>query len=327
MATASTNVFVAESSVHGHGLFAGRSFSEGELILEERPLLAMQDLRSRCELLCCGRCLAELGHVEESVRRRLAAGEVTRRQVYDDLDDKIACLAGCGELYCSEACRESDEEVHGPLCVGAVAEADAETHPLVAFKELAVQSNEILLLAAQVVVRGEEEQNKLKETFVHERWDDVVAKAAELQGQLPDEDLCESLRDLTTQAAELLSSALENSRGSLVEPETVSRIVGMFEQNNVGIRRESEDEDLPALEGTALFALCCCANHSCEPSCDIIYDSERPTDPLRAQLVANRHIEKGEELSISYIDETDDIENRRAATAEYGFICECARCK
>jgi hypothetical protein len=37
-------------------------------------------------------------------------------------------------------------------------------------------------------------------------------------------------------------------------------------------------------------------------------------------------VEKGEELSVSYIDETQSVAQRENALASYGFKCACARC-
>ena len=44
--------------------------------------------------------------------------------------------------------------------------------------------------------------------------------------------------------------------------------------------------------------------------------------------MALRDIEEGEEVVISYIEEEGaDLAERRAALAEYGFVCQCERCE
>eukprot|EP00939_MAST-03C_sp_MAST-3C-sp1_P003748 g3748.t1 len=84
----------------------------------------------------------------------------------------VPCIRGCGESYCSEACRDDDARRHGHflLCTG---EVKAETNPfvssssmscamhqlqqrervekVVAFKIHAMQTNEIFLLAARSI--------------------------------------------------------------------------------------------------------------------------------------------------------------------------------
>jgi SET and MYND domain-containing protein len=44
------------------------------------------------------------------------------------------------------------------------------------------------------------------------------------------------------------------------------------------------------------------------------------------RVEALRDVEKGEELSVSYIDETQTVAQRENALASYGFKCACARC-
>lgn len=43
-------------------------------------------------------------------------------------------------------------------------------------------------------------------------------------------------------------------------------------------------------------------------------------------VTARRPIRKGEEITISYIDEEAPLEERREALRDYGFVCRCARC-
>lgn len=83
-----------------------------------------------------------------------------------------------------------------------------------------------------------------------------------------------------------------------------------------------EDLDSLAVEGTAFFALQSCCNHSCAPN------AAAEGDPSgEARLVAARRIAKGEEVTISYVEEKGvGLEERRAALGAYGFECGCDRC-
>ena len=44
------------------------------------------------------------------------------------------------------------------------------------------------------------------------------------------------------------------------------------------------------------------------------------------RLEALRDIEAGEELTMSYIDEGESLEERKVALASYGFVCGCDKC-
>ncbi|KAH8055848.1 SET domain-containing protein [Aureococcus anophagefferens] len=201
-ATDMSGVRVERSPLHGRGLFAARDFAAGETILVEAPLVAMQDLANRHAALVCGECLAFLD-LGRDLLEAVAAGASPRVAA----DAAVArgggpvarCADGCGELYCSAACRDAHRRrCHRALCVGPVAEADAAADPLVRYKILATESNEILFLAA-----------------------DVVAAA---------------LADGAAAAAFLPFTR--------VTPEWLARIVGTFEQNNVGVRlRHPLDDD------------------------------------------------------------------------------------
>lgn len=45
-----------------------------------------------------------------------------------------------------------------------------------------------------------------------------------------------------------------------------------------------------------------------------------------AVILALKDIQPGEEITISYIDEEESLEERRAALADYGFVCQCEKC-
>merc|ERR1712232_899005 len=56
---------------------------------------------------------------------------------------------GCGELYCSEHCRDAHfRHSHNLLCVGPISNED---HPLIRFKYHALEHADTLMLAAQVM--------------------------------------------------------------------------------------------------------------------------------------------------------------------------------
>jgi SET domain-containing protein len=44
------------------------------------------------------------------------------------------------------------------------------------------------------------------------------------------------------------------------------------------------------------------------------------------RVEALRDVAEGEELCVSYIDETEPVAERAKALAAYGFVCACPRC-
>jgi hypothetical protein len=133
----------------------------------------VQLARSRALHPCCAACLAPVG--SSAVQILLAAGHDDRAHVLEEeragrtpalLPAPFAganqeasssprrlypCAHGCGELYCSDACREC-AWLHGHrlLCVGRCKD---ETHPLYQFKVLALTHSESFSLGAQILAQ------------------------------------------------------------------------------------------------------------------------------------------------------------------------------
>ena len=65
-------------------------------------------------------------------------------------------------------------------------------------------------------------------------------------------------------------------------------------------------------------------NHSCSPNCDVVFrDGTVATVVVRAP----KGVDQGEEITISYIDETLSTNERRVRLRDhYGFECNCPRC-
>lgn len=106
-------------------------------------------------------------------------------------------------------------------------------------------------------------------------------------------------------------------------------------------RDDDEAERLFApLDGTALYTLICCMNHSCRPNCVVRYPGIKARKSIHGQdetgvriaheMVANvvllENVSKGDELTQSYVDDQLSLEDRRRALEDYGFVCECPRC-
>ncbi|KAH0984131.1 hypothetical protein GBA52_011308 [Prunus armeniaca] len=72
-------------------------------------------------------------------------------------------------------------------------------------------------------------------------------------------------------------------------------------------------------QGTAFYPLQSCMNHSCSPNAKA-FKREEDRDG-QATIIALKPISKGEEVTISYVDEDLPFEERQALLADYGFTC------
>ena len=85
-----------------------------------------------------------------------------------------------------------------------------------------------------------------------------------------------------------------------------------------------ESYDQPC-EGTGFYALQSCINHSCDPNAHAMKRDEEDVDGA-AVILAKQDIAPGQEVTISYIDESMGYDDRQRALQDYGFQCRCPRC-
>ena len=123
-------------------------------------------------------------------------------------------------------------------------------------------------------------------------------------------------------------------------------MIGILHVNSIGMGRRdpsirvadrNSSSQLNALQkkaakcediGVGLFPTASLLNHSCEPNIEMFRSSSdhSPT----CLFVATRHIEMGDELTISYLSDASlkpVHERREYLEYNYGFQCQCALCE
>ena len=108
----------------GRALVAARSFSAGEAILAERPLVTAPMVTGGSGALACERCLAFVG--PSSLHLELAAGRTDVEAARAEAKASGTCdrCYDCGAIYCCQACRRADlRRGHRLLCEGGPAAA------------------------------------------------------------------------------------------------------------------------------------------------------------------------------------------------------------
>ena len=79
---------------------------------------------------------------------------------------------------------------------------------------------------------------------------------------------------------------------------------------------------LQMLSGSGIFSELSMFNHSCDPNASVEFMSW----DSRASLVALRDIDPGEEICITYCDETLGRIDRAKELESYMFVCRCVKC-
>ncbi|KAL3157536.1 hypothetical protein ABBQ32_011992 [Trebouxia sp. C0010 RCD-2024] len=173
-----------------------------------------------------------------------------------------------------------------------------------------------------------------------------------------EQEFRQELKDLASDSLNLLKAAIYDERfPALFDLDVYGSIVGMFELNNLGIMSPSPiqeyseavadlphadkaaaqagvasvlsqldlDTDEPCVEGTAFYAVQSCFNHSCQPNAHALRSGDDPNS--FAVIVALQAISTGDEVTLSYIDESLPFEERQEALQDYGFVCRCPLCQ
>eukprot|EP00946_MAST-07B_sp_MAST-7B-sp1_P001849 g1849.t1 len=263
----------------GKIVVSSQPIKAGEVVFREKPLAAMQTVENKALVPCCAHCHRFIGDLNlhadilAGVRSRLSSSNLPAEDRCLPIPkivevssyvgcDLVSCPSGCGEVYCSPACRDSDASAgHSFLCTGP----HNQDHPLVSFKIHAVQTNDIFLFAGKVIAdvllrfcrsSGDIDQAWLPYSrFVQEPWWEVVNSP---EDALSPDNFANRLRTVASESYNLLSKHLQawfldNRNAShflkLVNTDTAfesfmsfftldrwGRIIGMFEQNQIGVR-------------------------------------------------------------------------------------------
>eukprot|EP01117_Protostelium_nocturnum_P017316 TRINITY_DN7035_c0_g1_i1.p1 TRINITY_DN7035_c0_g1~~TRINITY_DN7035_c0_g1_i1.p1 ORF type:complete len:452 (+),score=131.05 TRINITY_DN7035_c0_g1_i1:106-1461(+) len=150
------------SNVKGKGMFCTSPIEGEKIIVRETPLVSLQHAENRPSAWACGNCLCFLGSIESQFNRHqqvlIQMGNAAKNEsgnasfLPNSSNSSVQtfdCGLGCGESYCSDACRaEAFQKHHRFLCVGAL---QTQHHPLFYFKQHALQNHELFLLGAQAI--------------------------------------------------------------------------------------------------------------------------------------------------------------------------------
>lgn len=87
--------------------------------------------------------------------------------------------------------------------------------------------------------------------------------------------------------------------------------------------KKEETEVMPGFLGLGMYRSIAMTNHSCYPNCEVDF-----VDSSTCVVKATRPIAIEEELTISYVEESDILVDRqRHLRRDYLFVCSCVKCK
>ncbi|RMZ79322.1 hypothetical protein DV737_g3454, partial [Chaetothyriales sp. CBS 132003] len=179
------------------------------------------------------------------------------------------------------------------------------------------------------IVRAVVRMLKLKsnDQIEEKRWQDFLSLESHVQDLLNTKGDGERCQDIY-----LMAKAAHKYSGTKEPLELILRICCILTVNCLTLT----DAFLEPL-GIALDPVAALLNHSCDPNCVIRFDadminsdkSKSKSTPILGSISIDvvQPIREGDELTISYIDNTQPRAHRQAdLAARYFFTCACSRC-
>ncbi|XP_075040255.1 protein-lysine N-trimethyltransferase SMYD5 [Mixophyes fleayi] len=353
------------NSGKGKGLFATRNIRKGETIFQEKPLVSSQfQWNALYRYRACDHCLRSLETAKENAQR--LSGNVHVALPYPELctiqNGLHQQCPQCQVSYCSADClKAAKEQYHQVLCLGS--SRDNPAHPLNKLEEAwrnihyPPETASIMLMARMVAtVKQAKDKDLWLQLFSH-----FCNKTANEEEEIVHKLLGDKFKGQLDHLRRLFMEALHEERVSRwFTPEGFRSLFALVGTNGQGIGTSSLSQwvhacdalELPAqererldtlidqlykdieketgeflnCEGSGLYMLQSCCNHSCVPNAEASF----PDNNSLLHLTAVEAIEPGEEICISYLDCCQRDRSRhtrhKILRENYLFVCSCPKC-
>jgi tetratricopeptide (TPR) repeat protein len=335
----------------GKSVFATKDFKFGEVIFVEEPLVSKRCIDDR-KIKSCENCMRTFLSPQEAFPFEMKfIGDD-----YDWVSDPIICKHCNREHYCSRKCCDLGwNKFHGVLCQGkdgkAMDQLDSlcrsmgRTNPLLIAKMFALVAQETKKYtndpfkfekAFQLFGRftqnpephekDEEALGLIKSQITSVFKDPIFEKFMNINMYRSFNGLILRNASTVTPISDfhiyLEKKNLDNSDVSLMFKLLMPHIRGIITGVEDLLRCEYMNN--LCVMGTAPFTIHNSMNHNCSPNTTGMSNKRDHT----ISVVAIKDIKKGDELSLSYIDETQDVIVRnKLLMDQYLFECNCERCQ
>lgn len=340
----------ADDAAKGKGVFSARAFDEGECVFQEAPLVSHIESSAPEKLLrsTCAHCMrplitrevaAELLDPALSPIPRMACGvPAALARALETPRELVPCPHCAGaEAYCSEACRDAAwRGYHKLLCTRGNKDGPMATFGRMARATGLTNPQCIARMMAACALRVTDGGMKLTDALApfmafewsswpSERDDEFFALLYKaLAPQVPPGV---AAGVVSLEVFRIFNGVLQRN-ASRVQPLTDVHLLLSAEA------AASEKDVLAALSspwashlsagGTALFAVANTINHSCAPNAQFA----SATTDHKITVVCTSKISPNDEVTVSYIDETQPKEKRiEELKSKYLFTCQCEKCR
>ncbi|GBP91691.1 SET and MYND domain-containing protein 5 [Eumeta japonica] len=314
--------------LRGKGLFATKPYNEGEIILEEVPLVSCQFAwNAAYRYLACEYCMRPLETPEQNVRRLAGKPDIVLPHpdcVNSNLEQPSHVK---NVMYCFVLL-----QMHYPpettsimLLVRILAFIQQSSDPNSAVARIKQFCHRTVNEDAELVHKllGEQFTNQLN--TLRELTANVI-NGEHIQEFLTPEGFCTLMALVGTNGQGVGTSPLAmwvNAVLSIAMSDDERTQLDLF-IDKLYQYVEEESGTFLNTEGSGLYELQSACNHSCAPNAEVSF----PYGNHRLQLKAVKQIMPGEEIYISYLDECSLQRSRHSRQKElaqnYLFVCWCA---
>ncbi|TPX43580.1 hypothetical protein SeLEV6574_g04972 [Synchytrium endobioticum] len=308
----------AKETIHGQtadgktmirrGLMVTKSFKAGQVIYQEKPLVAQSNTLSEDYCEHCLKSLANLGP-----------------------DDAMSCPHCHTTNYCSEQCQQSAwSEHHKFVCPPSSSQLIKHSFDESKSK-IALM---VLKFVGRVIKEDQDNQNAIVDDSQYSNWDHIE--------RLMFMDLSQSDKKEDEKELDLVLGAFQGKIPQIESFLTLDRyqmLKGKFMYNMIGITStllgnnisETPTTDIcrtsspPSSHiGAGLYHITSYISHSCAPNTTIRFVNESS----EIQVVAESDLSEGDEILVSWIAAQDkDVRSRRDELhTKFKFRCQCEKC-
>ncbi|KAJ2609189.1 mitochondrial import receptor subunit tom20 [Coemansia sp. RSA 1365] len=247
-------------------------------------------------------------------------------------------------VYCSEKCRQDAYDgYHQFLCPNSNSSAARE------FALLAQQSHELspILIAKFFGILLDREKKKELERMLggtnvkqsseideYTTWEHLECmRYLELVPTSNDSRMLKKLGDLLNSNVPGLTEFVTNDRYTMLKGKLDYNAYAVHSADGVKVPLETEetrvsdtmrDDHVSSTVGISLYLISSHIAHDCDPNAQIIF----PENTSKAAIKVLKPIAADEELRVSFVDPTLDVETRRKKLqTAYRLECSCSKCK
>lgn len=296
-------VHVVMTGKRGKGLYAKKNISKGELIWQETPLFFIPPL-ANVNLMRHGSACAYCGKLLTTTSGKLLKG--------------LECL-NCQEVWCSSDCKNLDFELHANLKHVKKSMKSINAENFTKLQDYCLKEDwnalfAITIIQANILLDKSgtkfKQFNSMARVSQDVRYKALNSSAGAFDSLSGGALFIEEQQELLWKSGYEMFIKVFPESASTISYQEFLYMMGTYNINNV-------DPNIYHIQSHL--------NHNCNPNTTV---ESLPDRTQGLKVFAARDIRNGEELTTTYVNPAHPVQQRqRELRVNWGFICNCQKCK